>query len=100
MQVFARVSTIQGPPEAVDEGIKTVREQVLPAAKGMQGFKGMLALIDRATGKSVGVTLWASEDDMRASEEAAGRLRSSSAQTGNAQIVSVERYEVALDVRA
>jgi heme-degrading monooxygenase HmoA len=99
VQVFARVSTIQGAPEAAEQGIRTIREQVLPAAKGMQGFRGMLALIDRSTGKSVGVTLWASEDEMRASEEAANRLRASSAQTGGGQIVSVERYEVALDVR-
>src|SRR3989442_4000571 len=95
VQVFARVSTFQGPPEAAEDGIRAVREQVLPAARNMPGFRGLLALIDRSTGKSLGVTLWATEEDMQASEAAADRLRSSSAQSGGGQVVSVERYEVA-----
>ena len=95
--MFARVSTFQGPPEAAEDGIRAVREQVLPAARNMPGFRGLLALIDRSTGKSLGVTLWATEEDMRASEAAADRLRSSSAQSGGGQVVSVERYEVAVD---
>jgi hypothetical protein len=97
VRVFARVSTIQGQPESAEEGIRVVREQVLPAVRGLQGFKGMLALIDRSTGKSVGITLWASEEDLLASEDAAGRIRASSTQTGDGRVLGVERYEVIVD---
>ena len=76
--MFARVSTLQGPADKIDEGIKAVNEQILPAAKEMRGFKGMLALADRATGKMVGITLWESEDALKESEEAANRLRAES----------------------
>ena len=38
--MFARVSTIQGKPEQAEDGIRNYREQVMPAAKKMAGFKG------------------------------------------------------------
>ena len=95
--MFARVSTLQGPPDQVDEGIRAVQEQVIPAARQMRGFQGMLALADRATGKMVGITLWETEDALRESEEAANQLRGSTAGAGGADVVSVERFEVVVD---
>lgn len=94
--MFARVSTFQGPPDQTAEGIRIAREQILPAARLMDGFKGIYLLFDRESGKSLSVTLWETEDDMRASEEAANRLRAESAETSGETVVCVERYEVAL----
>jgi heme-degrading monooxygenase HmoA len=96
--MFARVSTLQGPPGQLDDGIKALQEQVFPAAKEMRGFKGILALADRATGKMVGITLWESGDALRESEEAANQLRSDTSSAGGAEIVSVERFEVVADM--
>jgi len=95
--MFARVSTLQGPPDQVDEGIRAVQEQVIPAARQMRGFQGMLALADRTTGKMVGITLWETEDALRESEDAANQLRSGTAGAGGADVVSVERFEVVVD---
>jgi heme-degrading monooxygenase HmoA len=94
--MFARVSTFQGPPDQTAEGIRIAREQILPAAKLMDGFKGIYLLFDRESGKSLSVTLWETEEDMRASEEAANRVRAESADTSGETVVGVERYEVAL----
>ena len=94
--VYARVSTLEGPPELMDEGLRQAREVVLPQGRLMDGFKGMIALGDRHSGKTVGITFWESEEAMRASEEAANRLRKESAEAGGDTIVSVERYEVGL----
>jgi len=96
--MFARVSTFQGSPERVDEGIKIAEEQALPAAKALEGFKGMLMLVDRDTGNSIAVTLWESEEAMNASVEAANKIRGNVASAAGEQIVSVEQYEVAIDV--
>ncbi len=96
--MFARVSTFQGSPERVDEGIKIAEEQALPAAKALEGFKGMLMLVDRDAGKSIAVTLWESEEAMNASVEAANKIRGDVASAAGEQIVSVEQYEVAIDV--
>ena len=94
--MFARVSTFQGPPDQTAEGIRLAREQILPAARLMDGFKGIYLLFDRESGKSLSVTLWETEADMQASEEAAGKVRAQSAETSGDKIVNVERYEVAL----
>ena len=94
--MFARVSTLQGPASEVDEGIRHVREDVLPKVAQMDGYKGAYLLVDRQSGESVSVTLWESEEAMRTSEEAASRLRDDSAGSLGAEIASVKRYEVAV----
>src|SRR5215203_6162080 len=92
--VYARVSTLEGPPELMDEGLRQAREVILPQGRQMEGFKGMIALGDRHSGKTLGITFWESEEAMRASEEAAKRLRKESAEAGGDTIASVESYEV------
>jgi hypothetical protein len=94
--VYARVSIFEGSPDQMDEALRQVREVVLPQAKQDEGFKGLIALGDRQSGKTLGITLWESEEAMRASEEDANRLRSESAEAGGQQIAGVERYEVGL----
>ncbi len=94
--MYARVSTFQGPVDQTAEGIRVAREQILPAARLQDGFRGIYILFDRESGRSLAMTLWESEEDMRASEEAALRARSESAEKSGEDIVGVERYEVAL----
>jgi heme-degrading monooxygenase HmoA len=94
MKMFARVNILQGPPDRVEDGIRDVRERVIPAAKQMEGYRGILLLVDRSTGKAMGITLWETEEARKASEEAADRIRGGSAQAAGAQGVDVERYEV------
>ena len=94
--MYARVSILQGPPELMDEGIRQAREVVLPGAKQIEGFEGMIALGDRQSGKTLGITFWESDEAMRASEEAASRLREETAEAGGDAIAGVERYEVGL----
>ena len=94
--MFARVSTYQGPPELIDEGIRIGKEQILPQARQLDGFKGVYFLVERHSGKHLTITLWESEEAMRASEQAANRLRSEDAEAAGAMVKSVERYEVVL----
>ena len=94
--MHARVSIFEGSPDEIDEGLRQAREQVLPRARQMDGFKGIIALGDRQSGKTLGITFWESEDALRASEEAANRLREESAEAGGGTVAGVERYEVGL----
>jgi heme-degrading monooxygenase HmoA len=95
--VHARVSIFEGPPDMIDESLRQAREVILPQAKEMDpGFKGIIALTDRQSGKLLGITFWESEEAMRASEEAANRLREESAEAGGGTVAGVERYEVGL----
>jgi heme-degrading monooxygenase HmoA len=95
--MHARISVFEGPPDMIDEGVRHAREVILPQAKEMDpGFKGIIALTDRQSGKLLGITFWESEEAMRASEEGASRLREESAEAGEGTVAGVERYEVDL----
>jgi len=95
--MFARISIIQGKPEKLDDGIRHYRETLLPEARTMTGFKGAYLLVDRKTGKNLGITLWDTENNMIASSASANRLRAQATQNiaaANPPIVEV--YEVAV----
>ena len=94
--MFARVSTFTGTSDEIDKAIREVQQNVLPRTEQLDGYKGAYFLVDRENGKSLAVTLWESEEAMRASEDAANSLRSEIADALGTQMVGVERYEVAV----
>lgn len=94
--MFARVSTIHGSKDKLEEALRYAREKITPQLPQLAGFQGSVTLVDRASAKAVAVTYWASEKDMRASEAAANKLREEvAAKTAATQAPTVERYEVA-----
>ena len=94
--MHARTTTLEAPAERMDEAVSYLREQIIPQLQQQDGYKGLIALGDRQSGKLHGVVLWESKEAMRASEEAGERLRGESAQGTGSQIAGVERYEVAI----
>jgi hypothetical protein len=89
--MYARVATFESDPASVDDAIGMVRSQVesgeTPA--GLEGAK-MLMLVNRETGKGVGVTLFESEDAMRRGDEALNAMNPG----GSERRTSVEFFEV------
>jgi heme-degrading monooxygenase HmoA len=94
--MFARVSTLHGPPDLLEASVGVIRQEVLPAFRERPGFKGILSLVNPERGTSITISLWLSEADMHASDKEAQSLRASAAEAGDDQILSVERYEVGL----
>ena len=92
--MYARVTTLECPPERTDEAARHVREQVVPQLQQMDGFKGFVALGDRRSGKLLGVAFWESEEVLRATEEAMTDVRSRAAEATGGSVAGVEQYEV------
>lgn len=92
--MFARVSEVEARPEQIDEMKREGLEHILPALRMQNGFNGGLVLADRQSGKVLAVTLWESEQEMDATEEAAHWLRAFGAEAAEGIIRGVERYEV------
>lgn len=92
--MHARVTTLEGPPDKLDDATRHIREHLLPQLHQQDGFEGFIALGDPRSGKVLGVVLWESEEVLRASEEAADRMRGESAHATGAQVAGVERCEV------
>ena len=91
--MFARVTTIQGPPDRIDEAARRLQEHAVPFVRQLSGFKAAYWLADRRSGKALAVALWESEETMRASEVEIEQRRRESAQAIGATIQSVEEYE-------
>jgi heme-degrading monooxygenase HmoA len=95
----ARVSTLEGSPDSVDDWSEETRDKVVPRVRAMSGNTGVLVLVDRRAGVAKAITLWDSEDSLRAGEQEAEKLRQESASIGGSKITGVERYEVAMAER-
>ncbi len=94
--MHARMTTMEGSSERLDEGLREIREDVLPQLQQQDGFKGFIVLDNRQSGKLMGFSLWESEQAMQASEEVGDRTRSETAEATHDTIEDVERYEVGL----
>ncbi len=92
----ARVSSLEGSADQIDESAQKAREETLPKARELAGFKGAIGLADRESGRVKLITLWESADALRATEEQADRLREQAAEAGGQRITGVDRYEVAV----
>ncbi len=66
--MYARVTTFRMDPVQLDEALEVTRSAILPVMKQQQGFKGVLTLVDRQTGKATSITLWETEADLKAGE--------------------------------
>jgi hypothetical protein len=93
--MYARVNTFEGSADRIEDGIRDMEERIVPWGREMDGCKGVIALVDRETGKTIGITLWESQDKMLASENEAAGLRAGSADVMGGT-PSVERYEVVI----
>ncbi len=94
--MFARVVTAQGKPGKAEEGIRGYRERLLPEIKKTKGFKQGYFLINRQTGKAIGVTLWETEEAAKNNELAARVAPLVNQKFGVTQPSTFEVYEVAV----
>lgn len=92
--MYARSSTIQAQPSTIDAGIAQVRDAVMPALGGIEGFTGLSLMVDRSSGHCIATTAWQSEEALRASEQSVRPVRDRLAEIlgGTAQ---VEEWEIA-----
>ena len=89
--MYARVAIFESDPASVDDAVTMVRAEVesgeTPA--GLEGAK-MLMLVNRETGKGLGVTLFDSEEAMRRGDAALNAMNPGT----NERRTSVDFYEV------
>jgi hypothetical protein len=89
--MYARVATFESDPASVEDAIGMVRGEVesgqVPA--GLEGAK-MLMLVNRQSGKGLGITLFESEAAMRRGDEALNAMNTGSTE----RRTSVEFFEV------
>jgi hypothetical protein len=92
--VYARVATFESDPSRTDDAIAVVRSQVESeeTPPGLEGAK-MLMLVNRETGKGLGITLFDSEEAMRRGHEALDAMNPGATE----RRTSVEFFEVPVE---
>jgi hypothetical protein len=92
--MFARVTVIQGSPEAYDQAVQAIQGQAIPGARQIPGLVSGYWALDRSKGKGVSFTVYDSEESLKASEEPVRQLREKAVAAAGAKVVSVETYEI------
>ena len=93
--MFVRIARFEGGDLAeADQAIARVRQQMeSERPPGLEGAKRLLMLIDRRSGRGLGLTFFDTEEDMRRGDEALNTMNPQ----GTARRTTVEMYEVGID---
>jgi hypothetical protein len=93
--VYARSTTIHGNPKSMDAGIDFVRNELMPAVRGMDGCVGLSLLADQESGMCIVTTSWRDRESMQASAEGVRPLRDRAVQVFGGGEYGVQEWEVA-----
>ena len=92
--MVTRVTTFDGTPEQIEEGVRLFTETTLPWLRDATGFRGWLALHDREHNRAIGITFWTTEEAADAGNENAGPFRDEIAASVGTTMTSFELYDV------
>jgi len=92
--MFARVSRFDVRSERIQEGYRAIVEHVVPAVEMQHGYSGGLLLANSQQGKVLSVSLWESEQEMHATDEASQWFRLFGAEAAEGTVTDVETYQV------
>ncbi len=91
--MYARVATFEGgDPSSIDEDRQRIEEGMQSPPEGLEDVKEVWMLVDRESGKGLGVTVFETEEGMRRGDEALNAMSPG----GGAHRTGVAFYEVAL----
>ena len=90
--MHARVSSYEIPADGIDSAVQGFKDTGL---EDWDGFQRAYLLVDRASGNALTITMWESEEAVRASAERADQARSQIMDTASGSIVDVSQYEIA-----
>ena len=93
--MYARSTTITADPQRMDDGIRMVRDEIMPAVQGMPGCMGLSMLCDRDSGRSIVTTSWDSAESMAATADRVQDMRRRAMDTMGGRDMSVDEWEVA-----
>lgn len=73
--MYVRHITLRKPGRNLDQAIEDFRPNVYDVLKVCPGFVACLFFVDRASNETIGMTLWDTEENMRASGEVLHKAR-------------------------
>src|SRR3712207_1269848 len=93
--MYARSTTLTADPQRMDDGIRMVRDEIMPAVQSMPGCLGLSMLCDRETGRSIVTTSWDSAESMAATADRVMDMRQRALDAFGGRDMSVDAWEIA-----
>jgi quinol monooxygenase YgiN len=94
--LYARSTSIHGNPERIGDGVRYLREEVLPRVSQAEGCVGMSVLADHDAGRCIMATAWADERALRATAEEDHAIQERLLQTVGGSHADVAQWEIAV----
>jgi hypothetical protein len=96
--MYARVPTFKIGAQHLDASVRHFEETSLPQLRKVAGFKGATVLVSREMGVLRVVAFWDTQEALESSFEPTKAVRAQYAEKFGAELVSLEEFEVALQV--
>jgi hypothetical protein len=96
--MYARVPTFKMSAESIDAAILQFEQVTVPRLRDLLGFKGATLLVSRETGMTRAIVYWDSRETLDSSFEPTKSLRAEYTEKFGAELVSLEAFEVAVQV--
>jgi hypothetical protein len=93
--VHVSMSKFEGELDDLQGTARMAGEAMLAWLKQIDGYRGLLALVDEKSGTAYFVTFWESIEAVEKSRTSRASLRDQMAATAGAQVVGVEEFAVA-----
>ncbi|HET6623828.1 MAG TPA: hypothetical protein VFG70_04805 [Gaiellaceae bacterium] len=93
----ARMASLRVAPDRLADALYSIREQAHVEEDELDGWNGIVALVDHETGQTKTITFWESDDALRRSEIRETQLRCRVVAAGDGSIASVHAYDVAVN---
>jgi hypothetical protein len=93
--MYARSTTVMGNPQAIDDAVAYVRDEILPTVSRMDGCIGLSMMCDRDSGRCITTTSWVTEGAMHDSESGVYDMRMRYAQMLGGS-PEVQEWEIAV----
>jgi hypothetical protein len=97
--MYARSTDMRGNPQAVEDLVAMVRDEVMPMITALDGCVGLSLVVDRDAGRAVATSAWETQDAMLASAARVGESRDRAAERFGAT-PEVREWEIAVLHRA
>lgn len=91
--MYAQVISFEDDPHDLEDGIAHVRDEVVPAADGTPGVKGVW-LVDRESGRRLSVMLFDDEASAEAMFAAVGERRAADPDRNRPKPTGSQRWEI------
>jgi heme-degrading monooxygenase HmoA len=91
---YMRVNSLQATPDKLEDGIRFVREQVVPLIRQQAGFQAVMMGVNRENGRAYVTSAWETAEARQASDAAVRDQRRQAGELMGGIQVSVDEYEV------